>query len=111
MSPDLASLGLIPQPPAPDAILLAQIERWHDLRAFILDISDGITDKRIQAGEYFSLEKQVVDTPAVTSAGRAAKLRAALASLSCQGGKRPRRNLSIAAIEDVLRAVETGGQV
>ena len=105
---DLAALGLIPSDPAPDAILMAHLERWSDLRRFVCSKPIGAPEGLPTIREYHALTETVAATRAVTVAGAVAKLEAALVAMgaSDKGWRGTVWNLPIHAVQDALVALK-----
>lgn len=106
MAVDLTALGLTPLTPGPDAILLAQIDRWSDLRQFVTADFSRLGEIRKELLEYQALTEKIADTAAVTPAGVTAKLNAALVTMGATTGPTSYGTvwlLPIRAIQDALR--------
>ncbi len=105
MASDLAALGLAPTEPAPDAILMAQIERWSDLRRFVLETLQDEPAGRPEVREYLALTATIAETQAITANGAAAKLEAALVVMGARGTgwQSTVWHLPIRAVQDALR--------
>ena len=108
MAVDLTTLGLTPSDPAPDAILMAHLERWSDLRRFVLSRPLNAPEGLPTIREYHALTETVAETRAVTVAGAVAKLEAALISMgaSNRGWRGTVWNLPIHAVQDALVALK-----
>ena len=102
---DLTDLGLTPATPGPDDILLAQIERWTDLRRFVLEQLGDAPAGCPEVHEYLALTAAVADTRAKTAAGAAAKLEAALVVIGAAGAgwRSTIWHLPIRAVQDAIR--------
>ncbi len=108
MASDLTALGLTPSDPAPDAILMAHLKRWSDLRKFVCSNPIGAPGSLPTIREYHALTETVAATRAVTVAGAVAKLEAALVTMgaSDKGWRGTIWNLPIHAVQDALVALK-----